>query len=154
MKSDNYFRNALKYKMQEKKIRQKDIADALSFRGTQLSEYLSEKRGFSEHRKELLSAFLGLTYIEMLLLGKKIVEGGSLDFFNSEIKNKQTEDSLYLKEILEETKWLNESLVADLERKKEDIQELRNEKDELKKEIEQLNLELGEYKTKFKKDAS
>lgn len=94
MNTNDYFKKALAYKIKFLNIKQKTIADALNIQTTQISGYLKDKRGFSEERKEMISEYLGLSYFEMLELGKAICEDKYLE------KKEAREPDVYFKKAL------------------------------------------------------
>ena len=74
MKTVDMFRIALKSFL-NKEITQSRVADDLKIPRPLMSDFLKEKRNFSEDRKEVISTYFGKTYFEMLEVGKKILEG-------------------------------------------------------------------------------
>ena len=85
MNTNDFFREALKYKMAENGVRQVDLSSELGIQRTQISAYLRNEGGFSENRKELISEYFKMNLLDMLLLGKNLLGGA--------IPNKMTMDS-------------------------------------------------------------
>ncbi|MCP3923368.1 MAG: helix-turn-helix transcriptional regulator [Desulfobacterales bacterium] len=55
-----------------KKNKQSVIADALNISRPHFNSFLKGKRGFSEEKMEIIAAYFGKTYLEMLVLGQEL----------------------------------------------------------------------------------
>ena len=72
MDSRDYMIKAFKYLAHERKHTQKEVAESVGENTNQLNEFLNKKRNFSEKKRERIAVFFGMTYIDMLILGKEL----------------------------------------------------------------------------------
>lgn len=163
MNANNYFKKALSHQIKTLNIKQKTIADALNIQTTQISGYLKDKRGFSEDRKESISEYFGMTYFEMLELGKKLCEEGNSE--NSSLLESTDEKSEIAESadpkkdiikydsdyIIRKYEYLIETLTNEVDRKTEDIKSLKKEIEDYKKDVEDYKGFLKDYREGIKK---
>ncbi len=68
-----------------KGITQSHLADAIGVARQHLNDFIKGRRNFSEEKKEKIAEVLGMTYVDMLIIGKSIVDGETAP----DIKNKK-----------------------------------------------------------------
>lgn len=94
MDASDFFRKAVVYKLKEKKQTQVWLAKKLKIAPPDLNSFLKGGRNFSENRKEKLAQILGTTYIDMLILGRDLVDaersppGQPIELFQRQIINR------------------------------------------------------------------
>jgi transcriptional regulator with XRE-family HTH domain len=148
------FTEAVKELLQQKRIQQKLLAESINTAPSDLSSFLNmhPNKNFSEYRREQISSFFGLTYIDMLLIGKKLCDNSIQEEKEEKYDDKSNKvdkmtshqcvkNSEYYIDVLENMKWLNNSLREEINNKKLDIEELRKDLDKLKLEIEKKEKE-------------
>lgn len=67
------YREALKYHLESRKIKQADLAAAIGQTPQQLNGFLRGRRNYSETKKEEIAEKLGTTYLDMLNLGRQLL---------------------------------------------------------------------------------
>lgn len=73
MKTTDIFRKALMSFFNDK-LTQSVLADSLGIQRPLMNDFIKGRRNFSEERREKISEFLGKTYLEMLILGKRLAD--------------------------------------------------------------------------------
>lgn len=154
MKANDYFKRALSLYMKDHKLTQAMLADSVGFARTQLSDFMNDRRGFSEERKEQIAVFLGTTYVEMLVFGRDLCEGDLPAEKESSVpgifKEKQ-ESSQSLESLIDKMQWMIDALGADVERKVEYIENLKEDIKDYRKDLDEYKKDIHDYREEIKK---
>ena len=75
MKASEIFKYAVRFLLEETKTKRSVLADSTKIPRPHLTAYLNGDRGFSEDKRDIIAAFFGNTYLEMLLLGHQLATG-------------------------------------------------------------------------------
>ena len=75
MKAAEIFKKAFCHLMDKQDLKQSEVADALGIKRPHMNAYLKGTRGFSEDKREEISAYFGMSYLSMLNLGGTLVDG-------------------------------------------------------------------------------
>lgn len=74
MNPSDYFRKAVEHLLDEKQMKQLELAKRMKEKPTSINDFIRGRRNFSEKRKEKIAQILGTTYVEMLLLGRELAD--------------------------------------------------------------------------------
>lgn len=162
MKEKEFFIISTRYYINKKEITQKFLADSINIEAKQLSEFLNNKRNFSEERKVLIAEYFETTYLDMLNLGKelsaekvpKLTKQALQTFDNSTIEEAPTIGREPGPEISESKKRLLDNIYKmGKEMGEEDLKDIqRNAQEKIEKK--RMKEELESIKTQIMKKAS
>lgn len=83
MNPSDYFRIAVSHLLDEKKMKQLELAKRMKENPPTLNDFIKGRRNYSEKKKEKIAVILGSTYVDMLQLGQQLAEddnGQVVDF--------------------------------------------------------------------------
>lgn len=72
----DYFRIALKYKLKENELKQKELAVKIGFEPQYINNYLNASINFSEKKRDTIAEYFNMTSLEMLNLGYQLHQQG------------------------------------------------------------------------------
>lgn len=74
MQTSDLYRKALRYNLETKGVTQAAIAAHLGIQPQSVNDFLNGRRNFSQERQAEIARMMGTTYIDMLILGRKLAE--------------------------------------------------------------------------------